>query len=88
MLEQFSNELEHSQLIHGDLNPGNLILTGKGIVAIDWLIDLSSPQGTPLFSHPNLFKGKPRSRDTDKFAIDLIAAFVLKNKGVNSIYDG
>lgn len=67
--------------IHGDLSPRNILIEAgpRGSIPsnkpriwfIDWALDLNSPKGTPLYTAPEVFKGR-RSFESDQYAITRI----------------
>ena len=66
-------------LVHGDLRPENLIVTGDGLIAIDWehaltigadIASRPARAATPGYSHPRLIWGRGQvDEDLDRFSI-------------------
>lgn len=71
--------------IHGDLSPNNILIeshiwnkTLSGIWFTDWILDLNSFEGTPLFSAPEAYFGV-RTPSSDRHSLNrIIEYFAVK----------
>jgi WD40 repeat protein/class 3 adenylate cyclase/tRNA A-37 threonylcarbamoyl transferase component Bud32 len=69
-------------VVHGDVKPGNLILTAGGrVVLVDFGLasrgDPAGPAGTPGFVAPEVAAGEPPTRASDVFSLALTAFTLL-----------
>lgn len=63
--------------VHGDISPRNILVQiedGRPIKLyfIDWIIDLDSKVGTPMYAAPEVYEGK-HTPDSDRFAIEKVS---------------
>ena len=68
--------------VHGDLTPRNILVEtgpeGPRAWFVDWILDLSSFEGTPQFAASEVWEGR-RSAESDCYAIDKILCILLRN---------
>ncbi len=75
---------QRENFIHGDLSLTNTLLTREQVHGrfqlcfIDWIVDLTSFEGTPQFASPEVFRGR-RSHASDRYAIEKILCIVRRH---------
>lgn len=68
-------EWKKAEFIHGDLSLRNILIFPEvkpRVTFIDWLINIHGFSGTPLFTAPEVLKGRPRTFESDCFALNKI----------------
>ncbi len=69
LLETVENWCKNFKFIHGDISPGNILVTcHNSPILIDWLLDIESFTGTPRYSSSEVIGGH-HSFESDRFAV-------------------
>ena len=77
VLDALDKLTEESRLCHGDFHPGNILMTGKGTVVIDWIdVSRGNPVGDIARSSLLIEAGVPPEGTPMKRLIDLLRGWL------------